>query len=352
MKIGVIAPPVIPVPPPLYGGTELVVYNLVQGLTSMGNDVTLYASKDSDVSCELKPYLENEFEFGLNSPDDVKAMVYELATKYAYTACALAKDDIIHDHTLSFPIVNLPVVHTLHGPNADFLVRKVAKYSEDKRNNFVFISNRQKELYLQKSDKINIAGIVLNSVDVKNMPWTKDKEDFLLFMGRSNWEKGLDLAIRVASKSKSPLIMSVKMSEDFEKEFFKKEIRPWIDSWPKDIFFKMYDEITKDIKTDLYCRAKCTLFTSQWEEPFGLVMIESMACGTPVIALKKGAAPEVIVDGVTGFLVDNEDEMIKAVERVGEIDPAACRKHVEDNFSLEIMAENYFNVYKNVIANF
>ena len=131
MKIGVISPPVIPVPPPFYGGTELVVYNLVEGLTSMGDDVILYAPKDSKVSCELKPYLENEFEFGLNSPDDVKAMVYELATKYAYASCAHRGVDIIHDNTLSSPSVDLPVVHTLHGPNVDFLVDIVSKYSQE-----------------------------------------------------------------------------------------------------------------------------------------------------------------------------------------------------------------------------
>jgi glycosyltransferase involved in cell wall biosynthesis len=137
---------------------------------------------------------------------------------------------------------------------------------------------------------------------------------------------------------------------DFEKEFFNKEIQPWIDQYPKNLVFKFHEEIDRPLLFDLYKRAKCTLFTSQWEEPFGLAMTESMACGTPVVALRRGAAPEVIVDGKTGFVVDTEDEMIKVLHKVDKINPEACRLHIEENFSREKMAKDYLNVYKKLLS--
>ena len=134
-------------------------------------------------------------------------------------------------------------------------------------------------------------------------------------MGRVNWEKGLETAIRVAGKAKINLIMAVKISGGFEKKFFRKEIKPLIDQHPKNMLLTFHEDLPRKMIWDLYKRAKCTLFTSQWEEPFGLVMIESMACGTPVIGLRRGAVPGVIVDGKIGFVVDTEDEMVRAIKK-------------------------------------
>jgi len=350
MKIAMIAPPYIPIPPEKYGGIELVVYNLIEGLTALGHEVVLFAPRDSKVSCKMITYLDHPAYFGLDSPLQEKFFVGELASKFAYAMAGYLGADIIHDHTLFNSSVNIPTVHTLHGPATEGAVKQCVELSEFEKNTFTAISNRQKELYLTINSRINFTDTVYNSVDIKTIEWSRKKEDFFLFVGRANWEKGLDLAIRVACKAGVGLVMAVKMSEDFEKEFFTKEIRPWIEKYPKNLFFQLNEEMNRTMLIDLFKRAKCTLFTSQWEEPFGLVMIESMACGTPVIALRRGAAPEVIIDGKTGFIVDNEEEMIEATKRVNEIDPEICRKHIEENFSLEKMASDYVNVYKKILG--
>jgi len=140
------------------------------------------------------------------------------------------------------------------------------------------------------------------------------------------------------------------MSEEFEKEFYRAEIKPLIDQYPKGLLLKLHEDLPREMILDLYERAKCTLFTSQWEEPFGLVMIESMACGTPVIGLRRGAVPEVIVDGKTGFVVDNEDEMIQAIKGIDKIKPEDCRRHIKENYSREKMAENYVSLYEKILS--
>ena len=353
MKIAIIAPPWIPVPPPRYGGIELVVYNIAEGLTALGHEVILFAPKDSKVSCRLFPYLEqSQFYFGLDSSLREKTFVGELAGKYAYAMAAYEKADIIHNHMLSqLPAnIDIPVVHTLHGPANEAAIKKCVEFSKYPNQYFVGISNKQRKNYVTLSADINFIDTVHNSIDVKSIGWNADKEDFFLFVGRVNSEKGLEFAIRVARKANIDLVMAVKMSEDFEKEFFTKEIKPLIDQYPKSLLLKLHEDLPREMISDLYRRAKCTLFTSQWEEPFGLVMIESMACGTPVIGLRKGAVPEVIVDGETGFVVDTEDEMVQAVKKIDEIKPQNCRRHIEENYSREKMAENYIAVYKRILS--
>ncbi|MFC2091523.1 glycosyltransferase family 4 protein [Elusimicrobiota bacterium] len=360
MKIALISPPYIPVPPPMYGGIELVIYDIIEGLSKQGIDVILFGPKSSSVPCRLIPYLDStDYYFGIDSPVGEKKIAAELSSKYAYTMAAFENVDLVHDHTLSVAPVNIPTVHTLHGPATDRAVAKCLKFSKNQFNSFIFISQRQKELYerlnkeqYKSAATINTAGVVHNSIDVKNIKWTKEKEDFFFFIGRVNWEKGVDLAVKVASKAHIGLVMAIKMSEDFEQELFKNQIRPQIDNYPKDLHFELFEEITPELKFDLYRRARCTLFTSQWEEPFGLVMIESMACGTPVIALRRGAAPEIIIDGKTGFLVDSEEEMIQAAHKVDQLDPEDCRKHIEDNFSREKMAKEYISLYEKILSNY
>lgn len=350
MKIAIIAPPWISIPPPKYGGIEYVIYNLAEGLKALGEEVILFAPKESKVSCKLIPYLENSLYFGLDSSYEEKVFVGELSAKYAYAMAGYEKVDIIHDHTLKQPPINIPTVHTLHGPANEAVVELCVELSKNLQNNFISVSNRQKELFLTLNSKINFTDTVYNCVDTKVIEWKKDKEDFFLFVGRVNWEKGLDLAIRVASKAGVNLVMAVKMTEDFEKEFFKKEVLPWIEKYPQHLFFQFHKELPRHMIFDLLRRAKCTLFTSQWEEPFGLVMLESMACGTPVIALRRGAAPEVIVEGKTGFLADTEEAMIKATKKVNKIKPGDCRRHVEKNFTREKMAQAYIVAYKKILS--
>lgn len=350
MKIAVIAPPWISIPPPKYGGIELVVYNLVEGLSALGHDVILFAHKDSIVSSRCLPYIETPLHIGLDSPEDERSLVGELSSKYAYARAGYEKVDIIHDHTLFKSPVKIPTVHTVHGAALEGSVRTCMELSKDHKNHLVAISNRQKELYLMLNRGLNFAGVVHHAIDVKAIEWAKEKEDYFLFVGRSSWQKGVDVAIRVASKARVGLVMVVKMIEQYEKEFFTKEIEPMISDYPKDLLFKFYREIPRETLFHLMKRAKCTLFTGHWEEPFGLVMLESMACGTPVIAIKRGAAPEVIIEGKTGFLVETEDAMVEAVKRVNEVKPEDCRNHVEADFSREKMANNYLKVYQKILS--
>ncbi len=352
LNIGVVAPPFIPIPPPGYGGTELVIYNLVEGLKRLGHKVFLFAPLESGTSAdEFFPYVEDKnVSLTLASAIEVKTIACELGTKYAYGMAGYRGADIIHDHTLSNNITSIPSIHTLHGPGTEGAVKKCAEISRNPLNHFITISGRQQEIYRTLSRDINFAGTVYNSIDVNRTSWSETKEDFLLFVGRINWEKGPDMAIRVAAKLKDPLVMVVKMSEQFEKDFFSRDIQPLMERFPKKIEVKLYEEPPQDFKFKLYQKAKCTLFTSQWEEPFGLVMIESMASGTPVVALRRGAAPEVIKDGVSGFVVDNEDEYVEAVRESSKLSPRECRAHVEKFFSVEKMAADYVSQYRKIIG--
>jgi len=349
MKIGIIAPPWITVPPRDYGGIESVIYDLAEGLTELGEEVVLFAQKGSNASCKMYSYLNKPGDFGLHAGEREKRFVAELSSKYAYAMAGYEKVDIIHDHTLSLPGVDVPTVHTLHGPANLPTIKRCAEISLNPKNHFVTISRRQQEIYKSFKHRVNFIGTVHNSINVHKIPWSREKDNFYFFAGRANWEKGLDLAVRVAGKSRLNLVMAIKMSEQFEKDFFAKEVKPWINNFPKDLLFKIHEDLDKDNLYDFYQRAKCTLFTSQWEEPFGLVMIESLASGTPVIGLRRGAVPEVIKHGKTGFLVDNEEDMSRAVKKIEEIDPVECRNYAEKYFSRERLAKDYLSIYRKVL---
>jgi glycosyltransferase involved in cell wall biosynthesis len=346
MKIAQIAPPWLPIPPSGYGGIELVMYDLIEGLVRNGHDVVLFGTGDSHTSARLIPLVDRHI--GQNWRTEISKPIQHVLSRYAYARAFLDDVDIIHDHT-DFQERELPVpksVYTVHGPAVPEAVARAKAVMDGNGGGLIAISHRQRELF--ELHGVQFAGTVHNGMDARTMPFgdREKKEEFLFFIGRANWEKGLDLAVRVAGRSGLPLIMAVKMTEDHEKSYFHEHVDPWI---ARGAQVTLLGEITPQEKFDYYCRARGTLFSSQWEEPFGLVMTESMACGTPVIALRRGAAPEVIVDGETGFLCDDEDEMVAAVGKLGEIDPRACRRHVELQFSVEEMARKYVEVYRRVL---
>jgi glycosyltransferase involved in cell wall biosynthesis len=350
LKIAIIAPPWIPVPPPQYGGIETAIYNLVEGLTELGQEVILFAPKDSKVSCKLYPYLESYFRFGMGSPPDQKTFVRELALKYAYARAGYEGVDIIHDHTLFKAPKRVPTVYTLYSASSEAAIKQCSDLSADPMNHFIAVSKKQKGRYLMLNRDINITDVVPHGINVKDTEWTGKKEDYFLSVGRASPEKGLDVIARVATKAKIGLIMAIKVIDQAEDDFFKSEIQPWIEKHPKDLPLQIFNEVARNTLFDLLKRAKCTLFTSQWEQPFGLVMIESLACGTPVIAFKRGAASEIIVDGKTGFVVSSEEAMIDAVKRIDQINPEDCRRHAEKFFSRERMANRYLDIYKRILA--
>jgi glycosyltransferase involved in cell wall biosynthesis len=340
LRIAEIAPPWVSVPPPSYGGIELVVALIADGLVDCGHDVTLFASGGSRTKGHLVSPLEKTPELadmGVSITDDT------IHTLSAYLHAG--EFDIIHDHSGWGPAFgallngNPPVVRTLHGPWSDEARRFHAAL--DDRVHLVAISESQKSL----NRDLNYAGVVYNGIDLDVYPYREDKEDFLLFLGRCNPEKGPEVAVDVAKKAGKHLKMVVKRAEPAEIRYWERMVEPRL-TGDEEIRF----DVSHEQKVDLLSRAAGTLCTIQWAEPFGLVMVESMACGTPVIVPPMGAAPELVADGRTGFVRAEVDAMVDAVGHLSEISPAACRQQVADNFTAEVMVAGYEQVFERVLA--
>jgi glycosyltransferase involved in cell wall biosynthesis len=350
MKIALIAPPWYPIPPVGYGGIEIVVADLAKGYQASGNDVVLIAPGDSKVEVPLLPIVDRHvgLELGAAEREALKADL----TKKQFQLALDAGVDIVHDHTdwphpSDYPI---PVVRTVHGPNAEQSVRLYGELTKA-GDYFVGISERQRELFrdaatrlLGSPDAIRFAGVVHNPIDVESVPFQSRKEPYAFFLGRCDWEKNPEASIRVARAAGMKLKMALRVN-NYERPYFEENVEPLLGP---DI--ELLAEITPIEKYELLAGAQVVLFTSQWEEPFGLVMTEGAACGTPVVAFKRGAAPEIIIDGVTGFLVNTEDEMTAAVGKAGSIDPYACRRHMEAHFSPKVAASKYVHLFGDVLS--
>jgi glycosyltransferase involved in cell wall biosynthesis len=338
MKIAEIAPPWFAVPPERYGGIEWIVALLADGLTDRGHDCTLYASGGSITRAKLMSVFDPPP--GATMIGDPWHDAMHVVTAYG----DYASFDLVHDHSgLIGPsigaFVDVPVVHTLHGPFTDHARRLYTLLSG--RVWYVAISEAQRAF----CPDLSYAGTVHNGIDIARYPFREEKEDFLLFLGRVNREKGPELAVEVAHRTGRKLVMAVKKAEAFEEEYWNEIVEPRLDGSEEII-----GEITVEEKADLLARAAAVLFPIQWPEPFGLVMTEAMATGTPVIAFANGAAPEVIAHGKTGFLVHTLDEMCEAVERAAEIRPEDCRAHVATRFSAESMVEGYERCFERVLS--
>lgn len=350
MKIAIIAPPWIPVPPPKYGGIEIVVWNLVEGLKELGQEVTLFALRESKVSCKLHAYIPSPVHFGIDSPPDDKVFVRELALKYAFARAGYEKADIIHDHTLFKSTVDIPTLHTVYGQATEGSITQCLELLKSGKEHLVSVSKRQKERFTILNENIDFIDVVHHAINVKAIEWSEKKEDFFLSVGRASWEKGFDSILKVAAAAKIGLVMAIKMIDEEEKEYVRKEIEPLIANHPKGLFFQLYQEVPRNTLLDLLRRSKCILVGDKWEQPFSILMIEALACGTPIIALRRGAASEIIDDGKTGFVVDNEEEMVGAIKKVDTIKPKDCRKRAEEYFSREKMAKKYLDIYKKILS--
>jgi glycosyltransferase involved in cell wall biosynthesis len=340
LRIAEIAPPWVSVPPPSYGGIELVVALIADGLVDRGHDVTLFASGGSKTKGTLVSPLEKVPELadmGLSITDDT------IHTLSAYLQAD--RFDVIHDHSGWGPAFGAllnghpPVVRTLHGPWSTEARRFHAALAG--RVHLVGISQSQVSL----NSDLTYSGVVYNGIDLDVYPFREDKEDWLLFLGRCNPEKGPEVAVEVAKRAGKHLKMVVKRAEPAEIQYWERMVEPRL-TGDEDIVF----DVSHAEKVDMLSRAAGTLCTIQWPEPFGLVMTESMACGTPVIVPPMGAAPELVVDGETGFIRTEIDDMVAAVGRLGEIAPAACRARVADNFTAEVMVSGYERIFEQVLA--
>ena len=251
--------------------------------------------------------------------------------------------DVIHDHTMVGPLMArgrlTPTVVTAHGPVQGDPGEFYRALGETV--NIVAISDAQRSL----APDLAWAATVHNAIRAETFPFRAEKDDYALFLGRFHPEKAPHLAIDAARAAGMPITLAGKCAEPIERAYFEREIAP-----------RLGDDVTifgvadAAAKRQLLAHAACMLFPIQWEEPFGLVVIEAMACGTPVVALRRGAVPELIVHGETGVIVDDVDEMPDGVALARKLDPAACRKHVEAGFTVEVMAEGYEAVDRQALA--
>ena len=340
MRIAQVSPPWVAVPPKGYGGIEWVVSLLADGLVDLGHEVTLFASGDSETNANLEYVFDRA-----PGPTAINSIWHDtMHSLFVYRD--LSRFDVIHQHTVwsglvASSLIDLPVVHTLHGSFTPQMRQLYSQLAD--RLWFVAISEAQRAFM----PELRYGGVVYNGIDVGMYPLREEKEDFLLFLGRANPDKGAHLAAEAAAAAGMRLVMAVKIAEASERDYWTREVEPRLPEGTE-----ILGEITLQEKAELLGRAKAVLFPIDWPEPFGLVMTESMACGTPVIATPRGSVPEVIDDGITGFIVPVEDypaEAAKAIARLGEIDPKACRERVERLFSKEAMVAGYDEIFRQAV---
>ena len=340
MRIAVIAPPWYSVPPSGYGGIEWVVSLLADGLTDRGHQVTLFAPPGSETDARLVSPLQEE------PPSDAIGDPWYEASHVVSVYEHGDEFDVLHDHTGPVGVSvgamsDCPTVHTLHGPFTDqtsMLYRRIAR-----RHWFVAISESQKSM---APPDLRWAGVVYNGIPTDRYPFREDKDDFLFFLGRADEEKAPHLAIEAARRAGRRLVMCVTTKNERERSYWAANVEPILGD---DV--EVHGECPHDQKTDLLARAAALVFPIQWDEPFGLVMTEAKACGTPVVAWRNGSVPEVVADGETGFIVSSVEEMAAAIDRVGELDPHAMRARVKERFSAEAMVAGYERVYQRVLAS-
>lgn len=351
LRIVQLAPPWYPIPPIGYGGIEIVINDLTDGLAALGHEVFLIAPGDSHTTARLIPNVERHLGLDFTLEEKARIMARTSAESYRRAREQLHAD-VLHDHTDERPDPEypLPIVRTIHGPATPEIVRKYAALSA-RGDAFVAISRRQRELFEQAGgallgpgEHLRFVGAIHNPLEVSQIPFAAEKEDFAFFIGRSDWEKNPDGAIRIARAAGLPLVMALRINQ-IERPYFEQAVEPLLGP---DV--TLLGEVTTPEKFDYLKRARVVIFSSQWEEPFGLVMTEAMACGTPVVALARGAAPEVIVDGVTGFLRDSEEELAAAIGEVGRLDPHDCRRHVAERFNPRAIGEQYVAAYRRAMG--
>jgi glycosyltransferase involved in cell wall biosynthesis len=340
MRIAIVAPPWLPVPPPAYGGTENVLDALARGLRTAGHDVLLYTTGDS--TCPVDKAFAFDTAIGVGTGSSVDEIRH---VTHAYRRLEDEGVDVVHDHTLigplhsaSFP--HLPVVTTNHGPFNPELIGLYRTISG--RVPVIAISHHQASTAVD----VSIAAVVHHGVDLEDFPMGQGGGGYALFLGRMHPGKAPHVAARIAKQAGVPLKIAAKMSEPEERAYFEDKVLPLLDS---DITY--VGEVDRQDKLELLGRAECLLNPIAWPEPFGMVMIEALACGTPVLTTRHGAAPEIVEHGTVGFLGSDEGSLVAALGRVHELDRTACRERIETHFSVKLMVENHIAVYEQAISD-
>lgn len=359
MKVLILGSVALPVPPPMQGGTERVAFAQAIGLSKKGHDIVLIAAKGSLASDKYRLISIGGGDTVAGSQvkshkSNVKSEVYvessrKLRTEMAYLTDVLAwmdghADDfdvvinnmrggevLFHQHAKKLKKTYVNVMHLPMFP-------ALADLCQEYNTPLVSISNAQRIAF----PNLNYVGTVYNGVDIADFPYEPTSGDYLLMMGSITPHKNQKTGIAIAKALGMGLVIAGKIGDP---AYYAQEIAPFIDG----VNIAHHGELGMEEKTALYKHAKALLFPVLWEEPFGLVMIEAMACGTPVVAFRRGAVPEVVVDGKTGFIVEPTGlNLLGSIQRIGEIDRAACRRHIEEHFTVEKMIESLETVILNL----
>jgi glycosyltransferase involved in cell wall biosynthesis len=344
MRIGIMAPPWAPVPPPAYGGTESVVDRLARGFIAAGHEVLLWCTGDS--TCPVP----SGHVFEQAQWDRMGEAVVELRHLIrGYEALEAWGADIVHDHTLLGPLYarnrpGIQVVTTNHGPfNGELfdLYRTIADTVP-----VIAISHDQ----ASRARDVRITAVIHHGLDPEAFSVGDGRGDesgtYFFFLGRMAPDKGVDAAARAARAAGVRLLIAAKMREPNEKRFFHEQVEPLLDER-----ITYVGEIGVAERMRLLGGARALINPIRWPEPFGLVMIEALACGTPVLALREGSAPELIDDGVTGFVCDTIEELTQRIDEVDHLDRAACRAVVEQRFSTRRMVADHLALFERILSD-
>jgi glycosyltransferase involved in cell wall biosynthesis len=341
MRIGVIAPPWSPIPPVLYGGIEVIVDQLATGFQAEGHEVLLFTTGESTCEVPRRHHLDKAegARMGFTAPE----------LRHVLAAYDVLRDwgaDIVHDHTLAGPIhaatvgteLRHPVVATMHNQfDAELtdLYRRAVR-----RVPLIAISHAQR----RPVPDLPIARVIHHGIRASEFPVGDGQGGYCLFLGRMSPDKGPHRAMEAAFKAGMPLIMAAKMRDPWEFDYFDEYVRPYLND---DI--RYLGEVPHERKLELLAGAAALLFPIRWNEPFGMVMLEALACGTPVLAFPEGAVPEVIEDGRTGLLCRDVADLAEAIGRIPTLDRGACRAAVEGYFSTDRMVREHLELFETLL---
>jgi len=345
LRIAVLAPPWIPVPPSGYGGIEAVIELLCEALVARGHDVTLFAAPGSRSTAYVHAVLEEPH------PGTIGSTLHEsdhVACAWEHVEEAAARDnpfDVLHDHSGFTGLamadrIGVPVVHTIHGAFERHTKRFYQRHG--RKATLVAISRSQAA---SAPAGVQISSVVHNPIAVDRWPLTTHKQDYVLWMGRTAPVKGADRAIEAARLAGKNLVLAGPVQTGQE-QYFREQVEPRIDGRR----IRYVGEVAGAAKQQLYANAQALLMPIRWREPFGMVMVEALASGTPVIAFPEGAAAEIVIDGENGMLVSDEPEMARAIDHVGAIDPARCRASVAERYDIAVTATGYERVYRHAVG--
>ncbi len=339
MRIGLIAPPWLPVPAPAYGGTEAAVDVLARGLKAAGHEVVLYTTTES--SCPVTVRASAPCAPRWRMGHSLIELPHVIDAYRALVDC-----DVVHDHTVLGPVhagtlgtARPPVCATVHG-SFDDAAHKI--YSTlDPSVRLIGISRHQ-----ASTSPVRLDAVIHHGIDTSRVPMGRGDGGYVAFLGRMTPEKGVHLAIRAARNAGMPLRIAAKMVEDTEIEYFHTCIEPLLGSG-----VEYLGELGHEEKFELLCGAVALVNPIQWDEPFGVVMIEALAAGTPVLAVPKGSAPEIVRHGRNGYLCDDLDQLVVAIAAAGNLDRNYCRSDAEDRFSMERLADDHVTLYHGMVKS-